>query len=99
MPFDASDSGVPVFKAQATPHDITLEATHGSVKVVLFSGVPLNQPVHWRGPMALASADALWKPDIRLPTWGVRVGSTPSGRLSGPNQGAHCPINSARRNK
>ncbi|TYC58447.1 pirin family protein [Zoogloea oleivorans] len=58
-PFDASDSGLPVFQAQATSHDITLEATRGSAKVVVFSGLPLNQPVHWQGPLALASAEAL----------------------------------------
>ncbi len=34
--------------------------TKGSnAKVVVFSGTPLRQPVHWQGPMALASADAL----------------------------------------
>lgn len=58
-PFNASDSGLPVFQAQATSHDITLEAKQGNAKVVLFSGLPLHQPVHWQGPLALASAKAL----------------------------------------
>ena len=38
---------------------IRLAAPNGNAKAVVFSGIPLNQPVHWRGPMALASANAL----------------------------------------
>ena len=26
---------------------------------VVFSGMPLRQPVHWQGPMAMASAEGL----------------------------------------
>jgi redox-sensitive bicupin YhaK (pirin superfamily) len=41
------------------PGEITLQATHGHTKAVLFSGSPLRQPVHWQGSFALASPDAL----------------------------------------
>ncbi|NHZ66581.1 MULTISPECIES: pirin family protein [Massilia] len=50
---------LPVFPAQATPHSISLAATQGKIKAVVFSGLPLQQPVYWRGPMALASPEAL----------------------------------------
>ena len=57
--FDASEPRLPVFPAQATSCEISLQVKHGNAKVVLFSGMPLRQPVHWQGPLALASADAL----------------------------------------
>lgn len=57
--FDANAPRLPVFPAQATTREIALKARDGRAKVVLFSGVPLRQPVHWQGPMALASAEAL----------------------------------------
>lgn len=57
--FDASEPRLPVFPAQATSHEITLQAKHGHAKVVLFSGLPLYQPVHWHGPIARASTEAL----------------------------------------
>lgn len=57
--FDANDPRLPVFPAQAATHEILLKAWAGGAKVVLFSGVPSRQPVHWQGPMALASAEAL----------------------------------------
>lgn len=50
---------LPAFPAQATPHSISLAATQGNVKAVVFSGRPLHQPVYWQGPMALASPEAL----------------------------------------
>jgi redox-sensitive bicupin YhaK (pirin superfamily) len=50
---------LPAFPAQATAHSISLAATQGSVKAVVFSGRPLHQPVYWQGPMALASPEAL----------------------------------------
>jgi len=59
QPFDANEPRLPVFSAQAVSREIALQATDGKAKVVVFSGTPLHQPVHWQGPMALASAEAL----------------------------------------
>ena len=52
-------SPVPITVAKPHAHEIRLEATKGAAKVALFSGEPLNQPVYWDGPMALASPEAL----------------------------------------
>lgn len=49
----------PIFEAQATASAITLRASQGPANAMLFAGAPLRQPVHWRGPMAMASAEAL----------------------------------------
>lgn len=57
--FDANQPRLPVFPAQATSGDITLTAKHVHTKAVLFSGLPLRQPVHWQGSLALASPEAL----------------------------------------
>lgn len=57
--FDANELRLPVFPAQAASREITLQAKHGNAKAVLFSGLPLYQPVHWQGSFALASAEAL----------------------------------------
>lgn len=57
--FDAKETQLPLFAVQATTRDITLKATQGPAQVVLFSGMPLRQPVHWQGPMAMASVEAL----------------------------------------
>lgn len=57
--FDANQSRLPVFPAKASPAEITLQAKHGHTKAVLFSGLPLHQPVHWQGSLALASPEAL----------------------------------------
>ncbi|HXD42710.1 MAG TPA: pirin family protein [Ramlibacter sp.] len=57
--FDANELRLPVFSAQATAREVTLTAKHGPAKAVVFSGVPLRQPVHWQGSMAMASAEAL----------------------------------------
>jgi redox-sensitive bicupin YhaK (pirin superfamily) len=57
--FDANTPRVPMFEVQATDYDIVLKAGSGPVQVVVFSGKPLRQPVHWQGPMALASPSAL----------------------------------------
>lgn len=57
--FDASEPRLPLFAVQATARDITLKAGQGPAQVVLFSGKPLGQPVHWQGPMAMASVAAL----------------------------------------
>lgn len=62
--FDVNEPRLPVFPAQATSREIALQAKHGNAKVVLFSGLPLHQPVHWQGSIALASVEAL---AVRLP--------------------------------
>lgn len=59
QPFSANEPRLPVFAAQATSREIALQATDGNANAVVFSGTPLHQPVHWQGPMALASAEAL----------------------------------------
>lgn len=57
--FDANEPRLPVFAAQAASHEVTLQAKQGNAKAVLFAGVPLRQPVHWQGSLALASVEAL----------------------------------------
>lgn len=57
--FDAAEPRLPVFAPQAAAHEITLRARQGNAKAVLFSGLPLRQPVHWQGSLALASVEAL----------------------------------------
>lgn len=57
--FDANQPRLPVFLPQETSGEITLRAKHGNAKAVLFSGLPLRQPVHWQGSLALASPEAL----------------------------------------
>lgn len=57
--FDAQEPQLPLFPVQSVASSITLRARQGAAQVVLFSGKPLRQPVHWQGPMAMASADAL----------------------------------------
>jgi len=57
--FDSGDPGLPVFPAQTASRSITLQAKSGSAKIAVFAGPPLRQPVHWRGSMAMASAEAL----------------------------------------
>ncbi len=57
--FDANELKVPVFPGQPPSRELRLRATQGNAKVVVFSGRPLRQPVFWKGPMALASSEAL----------------------------------------
>jgi redox-sensitive bicupin YhaK (pirin superfamily) len=57
--FGGEEPSVPLFAAQARPFSITLQARQGNATAVLFAGAPLNQPVCWRGPMAMASAKVL----------------------------------------
>jgi redox-sensitive bicupin YhaK (pirin superfamily) len=40
--FDLNDLKLPVFPAQDSPHSISIQAPHGSAKVMLFSGRPLH---------------------------------------------------------
>jgi redox-sensitive bicupin YhaK (pirin superfamily) len=57
--FDGNELEVPIFPVQGVARSITLQAQQGGAKVVVFSGPPLHQPVHWHGPLALASGEAL----------------------------------------
>lgn len=57
--FNANEPLLPVFPAQAPSREIALRAKDGNAKAVVFSGIPLHQPVHWQGSLALASAEAL----------------------------------------
>jgi len=57
--FGANELQLPVVSEQATSHEFTLKAKHGATKVVVFSGMPLHQPVHWHGSLAMASVDIL----------------------------------------
>lgn len=57
--FDLTDPKAPVNLPQGADRVVTLKAKNGNAKAVMFSGTPLNQPVFWQGPMALASMDAL----------------------------------------
>lgn len=57
--FNLIDPKAPVNLPQGADRVVTLQAKNGDAKAVLFSGTPLNQPVYWQGPMALASMDAL----------------------------------------
>lgn len=57
--FERDGFTLPTFAADSAPHVISLAAFGGAVKAVLFAGAPLRQPVHWRGSLALASAEAL----------------------------------------
>lgn len=58
-PFDSNASRLPVFPASAIARTLKLVATPGGAHAVLFSGQPLRQAVHWQGPLALASTEAL----------------------------------------
>ncbi|WP_263143612.1 pirin family protein [Pseudomonas sp. RIT-PI-AD] len=59
--FDLAHPKAAVNLPQTPDRLVKLAAKKGSAKAVMFSGVPLNQPVFWQGPLALASADALIK--------------------------------------
>lgn len=57
--FANDEARLPVFPAQPQAHAVTLQARDGSAQAVLFAGLPLRQPVHWQGSLALASTEAL----------------------------------------
>jgi redox-sensitive bicupin YhaK (pirin superfamily) len=42
--FGQDDLNLPVFRAQKTPHTITLQAFQGGAKAMLFAGAPLQSP-------------------------------------------------------
>lgn len=57
--FDSDAGRLSIFKGLETTRSIALKAVEGEAKVVVFTGIPLNQPVYWHGPMALASPEKL----------------------------------------
>ncbi|MFJ2363301.1 pirin family protein [Pseudomonas sp. NPDC087697] len=57
--FNLIEPKLPVNLPQSDDRIVTLRANKGNTKAVLFSGVPLHQPVYWQGPLALASSEAL----------------------------------------
>ena len=57
--FEIDELRIPIFPAQTEPRILTFQANQDNTKAVLFAGPPLHQPVHWQGPMALASTEAL----------------------------------------
>jgi redox-sensitive bicupin YhaK (pirin superfamily) len=56
---ESDGAPMPVMAAKAQANTITLNAQEGAVHVALFVGTPLQQPVYWGGPMAMASREAL----------------------------------------
>lgn len=56
---DSDGAPVPVQTAQDGASTTPLRAIGGPAKAVFFAGRPLNQPVFWQGPFAMASAGAL----------------------------------------
>lgn len=59
QPFSLDEAKLPVNLPHGEDRVVTLCAKQGNARAVLFSGVPLRQPVYWQGPLALASAEAL----------------------------------------
>ncbi|MNE34854.1 hypothetical protein D3C80_1285910 [compost metagenome] len=59
QPFNLTEARLPVNLPNGEDRVVALRANQGKAKAVLFSGVPLRQPVHWQGPLALASSEAL----------------------------------------
>lgn len=57
--FERERFAIPVFPALQVAQQLTLTAARGQAKAVVFSGPPLRQPVHWHGPMAMATPAAL----------------------------------------
>jgi redox-sensitive bicupin YhaK (pirin superfamily) len=59
LPFNLNELTLPVNLPLRDDRVVGLSAPRGNAKAVLFSGVPLDQPVYWQGPLALASQHAL----------------------------------------
>jgi hypothetical protein len=57
--FGANELKLPVFPEQSMSREVMLKAKQGAAKVVVFSGMPLRQPVYWNGSLAMASVDVL----------------------------------------
>ena len=58
-PFNITEQILPMNLPQRNHRVFTLSTINGNAKVVVFSGRPLNQPVFWKGPLALASQETL----------------------------------------
>lgn len=56
---DSDGAPVPVQLAQDGAGSTRLQAVGGPAKAVFFAGQPIDQPVFWQGPFAMASAAAL----------------------------------------
>lgn len=61
QPFGLATPEAAVALPRTANRIVTLTANQGHAKAVMFSGVPLHQPVFWQGSLALASAEALTK--------------------------------------
>lgn len=59
QPLGLSDPKAAVNLPQGPDRVVTFNASRGNAKAVMFSGIPLNQPVYRQGPLALASKGAL----------------------------------------
>ncbi|HHX6455512.1 pirin family protein [Pseudomonas aeruginosa] len=57
--FDLEQAAVPAIAPNRGQRNIALQAGSGGARAVVFSGIPLRQSVYWKGPLALASTDAL----------------------------------------
>ncbi|MFJ3681371.1 pirin family protein [Pseudomonas sp. NPDC090208] len=59
--FNLSEPTAPVDLPGSADRMVVLKAMGVNARAVMFSGVPLNQPVFWHGPLAMASPSALVK--------------------------------------
>lgn len=57
--FVSGQPSLPIFVAESVRREIKIRAQHGKAKAVFFSGVPLRQPVYWKGSLAMASEEML----------------------------------------
>lgn len=57
--FHSDEPRLPLYPEQAAAQSVTLKAIGGHARVVMFSGKPLKQAVHWQGPMAFATPERL----------------------------------------
>lgn len=48
-----------IYTEKSIAKEIKIQAVDGVAQVVVFAGVPLKQPVYWKGSLALASPEAL----------------------------------------
>jgi redox-sensitive bicupin YhaK (pirin superfamily) len=49
-----------IYSEQAILQEINIQAVEGAAQVAVFAGVPLKQPVFWKGSLALASPEVLF---------------------------------------
>lgn len=48
-----------IYTEKSIAKEIKIQAVDGVAQIVVFAGVPLKQPVYWKGSLALASPEAL----------------------------------------